>query len=82
MAAHKPVVTSDIAVFRELTGGRGVYFAPDAPRGAASAIDRLMSEPAARARLVAFGDARVRDFDFVRLAAQLATLQAQVIRAA
>ena len=82
MAAHKPVVTSDIAVFRELTCGNGVYFAPDAPRGAAAVIDRLMSEPIARARLVAFADTRVGDFDFTRLAGELAALQAQVIRAA
>ncbi len=76
MAARRPLVTSDIAVFREVTQGQGQYFAVDDPADAAAAIERVWTDPVERARLVACGDVRLRDFDFDRLADQVATLYA------
>ncbi len=74
MAAGKPLVLSDIAVFRELTQDRGHYFGIDDPDGAAAAIDRVWTDRALRDRLVAFGDDRLADFDFDRLADRIASL--------
>lgn len=74
MAAGRPLVTSDIAVFREVTQGQGQYFAVDDPISAAAAIERVWRDPDERARLVGYGKARVRDFDFDRLADQIAAL--------
>lgn len=74
MAAGRPLVTSDIAVFREVTEGQGRYFAVDDPGDAAAAIKHLWTDAVERARLVAYGDVRVRDFDFDRLADQVAAL--------
>lgn len=76
MAAGRPLVTSDIPVFREVTEGQGRYFAVDDPADAAAAIKCVWTDPVERARLVAYGHVRVRDFDFDRLADQVAALYA------
>ncbi|WP_230772514.1 glycosyltransferase family 4 protein [Sphingomonas sp. Leaf4] len=78
MASRRPVVTSDIAVFRELSEGQGRDFALHDPHAAAAAIERVWSDPAETARLVAYGDRRVRHFAFPTLAARLAALHRQV----
>ncbi len=74
MAAGRPLVTSDIAVFREITQAQGRYFPVNDPAAAAAAIEHVCTDPVERARLVAYGTARVRDFEFDRLADQLAAL--------
>lgn len=74
MASRRPVVTSDIAVFRELSQGQGRDFASCDPYAAAVAIERVWSDPVEAARLVEFGQRRVRDFAFPTLAGQLAAL--------
>lgn len=74
MAARRPIVTSDIAVFRELTEGRGVYFPPDDPAAMAGAIGRVLDDSALARRIVRYGDARIGDFAFPRLADELAAV--------
>lgn len=74
MASLRPVVTSDIAVFRELSEGQGRDFPLYDPYAAAAAIERVWSDPGEAARLVAYGDRRVGDFAFPTLAARLAAL--------
>lgn len=74
MAAGRPLVTSDIAVFREVTQGQGCYFAVDDPAAAAAAIDRVWTDDTERARLIGYGDMRVGDFAFDALADRIAAL--------
>jgi glycosyltransferase involved in cell wall biosynthesis len=74
MAAGRPLVLSDIAVFRELMQDHGCYFRADDAHSAADAIERVWTDRALRARLVAYGRGRVRDFDFDRLADRISAL--------
>jgi len=72
MAAGKPMVLSDIPVFREITQDRGVYFDPLDPDAIASRILSVLASTAEQERLVAYGRNRVRDFAFEALAEQMA----------
>lgn len=74
MAAGRPMVLSDIPVFREITQDQGVYFRPDDIEGMASAIDDVLANHRVRARLVAYGSERVNAFSFHGLAAQVECL--------
>jgi glycosyltransferase involved in cell wall biosynthesis len=78
MAAGVPYVLSDIPVFREITAGNGVYFAPTDADAMAHAIDRVLSSESLRESLVSFGARRVLDFSFGNLAAQMADVYEQV----
>ncbi len=71
MAARRPIVLSDIPVFRELTEGKAAYFPPHEPRAMAAKIEEILSCPARQAEIVAYGDRRVSDFTFHSLAAQV-----------
>jgi glycosyltransferase involved in cell wall biosynthesis len=74
MAAGCPTVLSDIPVFREITQNKGVYFAHDQVESMASAIETLLSSTGERQRLIAYGNERVKDFTFGKLAAQMESL--------
>lgn len=74
MAAGKPMVVSDIPVFREITQGQGAYFDPNSSDSMASAIESVLSSPEQQAALIAYGEQRVRDFGFEELAAKMASL--------
>lgn len=74
MAADRPMILSDIPVFRELTLDRGVYFSPDDPEAAAAAIGRVWQNPEEAARQRWLGAARLPDFGFDRLADQVAAI--------
>jgi glycosyltransferase involved in cell wall biosynthesis len=81
MAAHRPLVTSDIPVFRELTDGKGAYFPVDDPKAAAAAIERVWSDPVERARLVAYGAERVGRFDLDSPARRIGAIYRDLARA-
>lgn len=74
MAASRPLVLSDIAVFRELTEGQGCYFTPTDGIACAGRIEALRSDPGLSAALVAYGDRRVADFAFPTLAEEVYAL--------
>ena len=74
MAARRPLVLSDIPVFRELTEGRGAYFPPDDSHAMAEALAGMLSDRRQQREWVAYGAARVRDFAFLNLAARLGQL--------
>jgi glycosyltransferase involved in cell wall biosynthesis len=76
MAARRPIVLSDVPVFREITEDTGVYFPPLDAERIATALDQVISSSEERARLVRYGDERVKAFTFSVLAAQ----HAQVYR--
>ena len=71
MAAGRPMVLSDIPVFREITESRGVYFPHDDTEAMASAMEKVLSSSSDRVRLIEYGNGRVHAFSFNSLAAQL-----------
>jgi glycosyltransferase involved in cell wall biosynthesis len=79
MAANRPMVLSDIPVFREITQDSGVYFPHDDVESMANAIENVLSSSSERARLVEYGNARVRAFSFHSLAAQVEHLYRSLI---
>lgn len=79
MAADRPMVLSDTAVFRELTQGQGVYFPVDDAPAAADAIARVADDPAEQARQRRYGAVRMRDFGFDHLAGQMASIYAALV---
>ena len=66
MAAAKPMVLSDIPVFREITEDRGIYFPPDDVDAMSAAIDLVLSSPPLERRLIAYGQERVQAFGCMR----------------
>ena len=82
MAARRPLVTSDIMVFRELTGQQGCYFPVHDPILAADMIERLWNDFREQRRLVAWGDERVGTFAAHLLAAQITALYGKLARGA
>lgn len=78
MAAGVPPVLSDIAVFREITEGKGVYFPHDDPGAMADAIADVLTSDTLRRQLTEYGTRRVQDFSFQSLAAQVARLYRQM----
>lgn len=79
MAAEKPMVLADTAVFRELTLGQGVYFSIDDAGGAADAIERVWGVQREHDRQIAFGHDRLKDFTFDSLADQVAYFYASLV---
>lgn len=74
MAAKRPMVLSDLPVFREITQDRGVYFPHDNVELMALAIENVLSSNSERVRLVEYGNERVQAFSFQSLAAQVERL--------
>ena len=74
MAAGRPMVLSDLPVFREITEDRGVYFQYDNVEAMAFAIEKVLSSKSERSRLVAYGNERVKAFSFHKLAEQIEQL--------
>jgi glycosyltransferase involved in cell wall biosynthesis len=71
MAAGRPMVLSDIPVFREITENRGIYTPHNDDRAMARAIGKILASNNERKRLIEYGKKRVRDFSFNTLAAKL-----------
>ncbi len=74
MAAGRPMVLSDIAVFREITQDRGVYFPHDDAEAMAAAIEAVLSSSSECARLINYGKGRVQAFIFQSMSGQLESL--------
>lgn len=74
MAAGRPMVLSDIDVFREITQQQGVYFPPDDVQGMADAMAQVLSSTAEQAQIVAYGQKRIKDFSYRCLAQQVKVL--------
>ena len=71
MASNRPMVLSDLSVFREITQDRGIYFPHNDVELMANAIERGLSSSSDRTQLVEYGNERVKDFSFQSLAAQI-----------
>jgi glycosyltransferase involved in cell wall biosynthesis len=74
MGAERPMVLSDISVFREITQNQGIYFSPDDAEAMASAIETVLTSSSERARLIGYGKERVKAFSYQKLAGQLECL--------
>lgn len=79
MAAERPMVLSDIAVFRELTEGKGIYFPHDNVEAMATAIQAVISSGSESKRLVDYGKERVQAFSFQILSAQMEILYRSLV---
>ena len=79
MAAGRPMVLSDIPVFREITQDQGVYFRHDDVEAIAFAMENVLSSSGERARLVDYGNERVKAFSFPKLAGQVECLYKSLI---
>jgi len=71
MAAGRPMVLSDIPVFREITEDNSVYFLPTEAENMATAIEMVLTSNSERARLIEYGTSRVKAFSFEVLATQI-----------
>jgi glycosyltransferase involved in cell wall biosynthesis len=71
MAAEKPFLLSDIAVFRELSEGQGIYFSFDDSADMACKIQMLAESEDEQKRLVDYGRQRVTTFNFESLSREL-----------
>ena len=80
MATRRPLITSDIAVFRELTEDKGLYFPPEDSQAAAALMLEVADSPELVARLVSYGDARIADFAFDTLAEEVLAVYRGVSR--
>jgi glycosyltransferase involved in cell wall biosynthesis len=79
MAAHRPLVLSDIPVFRELTEGQGVYFPPRDIGAIAGAIAETVFDQERQRRIVTYGNHRVEAFSFENLARQVEQIYRRVL---
>lgn len=66
MALGTPVVASDNSALPETLAGAGVLVDPTDAQALASAVEKLRTEPAHRAELIARGRVRARDFTWKR----------------
>ena len=69
MAAARPVVLADIPVFREITEGCGTYFSPEDPQDMARTIEQVLVSPIEQARLIEYGQERVRSYAYANVGA-------------
>jgi len=74
MASGTPIVLSELPVFHEITEGEGVYFSPADSHAIASAIDKVLSSENEKYRLIQYGNKRVQDFNFKKIARDLANV--------
>lgn len=79
MAAGRPMVLSDIPVFREITQDKGVYFSPRDVESMALSIESVLSSSSERIRLVEYGNERILAFSFRKLAAQMEHLYKSLV---
>ncbi|MCW5202591.1 glycosyltransferase family 4 protein [Desulfobulbus sp. US1] len=74
MAARRPMVLSDLPVFREITEDQAIYFPHDDVAAIADAIETGLASTHERNRIVHYGSRRVGDFSFERLAKKVACI--------
>lgn len=74
MAAGKPMVLSDLAIFREITQDQSLYFDEKNVEAMADAIEIGLSSQQVRDNMVEYGFQRIHDFEFEQLANRLCQL--------
>lgn len=71
MAHNKPLILSNISVFKEITESKGVYFDPNIIQSIANSIKNVVEDTKISNELIEYGRNRVKDFDFRKLAPRL-----------
>jgi phosphatidylinositol alpha-mannosyltransferase len=81
MAAGAPIVASDIPGYRDVVadGEHGLLVEPKNPAAIADAVSRLLSNPEMRAQMRRAGQAKARNYDWPRVAAQVLDFYADVL---
>ena len=74
MVAGKPMVLSDLEIFREITQNQSVYFDEGNVESIADAIEIGLCSQQVREDMVEYGFHRVHDFEFGHLANRLCEL--------
>jgi glycosyltransferase involved in cell wall biosynthesis len=74
MAAGKPMVLSDLEIFREITQNQSVYFDEGNVEAMADAIEIGLCSQQVRDDMVEYGFHRLHDFEFGHLANRLCRL--------
>ncbi len=72
--AETPLVCSDLAVLREVTGGAAVFADPGDPEAFAGAVARVLDDAGLRERLAAEGRQRVAELSWSRAAERTAAV--------
>lgn len=80
MAAARPIVLSDISVFREITESQSAYFAPENPKSIACVIGRVLASQQEQMRLVQYGIGRVQSYSFKKISAQYKRLYETLLK--
>ncbi len=79
MAADRPMVLSNIPVFREITQGTGAYFDPYDEESIASTIDSVLSSKDEHALQASYGQARIGSFNFANIAGEMESLYRSLV---
>jgi glycosyltransferase involved in cell wall biosynthesis len=78
MASETPIILSDIPVFREVTEDKGIYFVIGDDNSLAEKIKLLDQNTEIRQSVIFYGNKRVQDFSFEKIAAQLKNLYREI----
>jgi len=78
MASETPIILSDIPVFREVTEDKGIYFVIGDDSSLAEKIKLLDQNTKIRQSVILYGNNRVKDFSFKKIAAQLKNLYREI----
>jgi glycosyltransferase involved in cell wall biosynthesis len=81
MARGVPVATSDRSSLPEVAGDAAILFDPADVSAIRGALERVLGDPAERARLAAAGRARAARFDWERTARLTAEAYERALRA-
>jgi glycosyltransferase involved in cell wall biosynthesis len=79
MASGLPIVASNLAVHREITGGSGLFFARFSPAELADKVDQLLASPSLHCELREKGLQRSADFSWSAHVERLLTLAASLV---
>lgn len=79
MAAGKPMVLSDIPVFREITEGRSVYFSPDDSMDIALAIERVLESRTVNDCCISYGLERIIAYGYSPISALYESIYCQLL---
>jgi len=74
MAASRPIVLSDLPVFREITQNNGVYFDPENIKSIVTAIEMVLNSKSEQERIINYGNKRIKSFEYTNLSFQLVEL--------
>ncbi len=74
MAASRPIVLSNLPVFREITQNSGVYFDPDNINSIVDAVEKVLNSKSEQDRLINYGNERINSFEYKNLTFKLVEL--------